>query len=84
MIEFIEKTSCYQNQLANPRDSGLVYFIKALVKEKCLNERHANLQLNHLVKEDLSYYLTKAMDNLSQYRDRYELQVLKEFFHVNL
>ncbi|GAB7306891.1 AAA family ATPase [Enterococcus gallinarum] len=84
VIEFIEKTSCYQNQLANPRDSGLVYFIKALVKEKCLNERHANLQLNHLVEEDLSYYLTKAMDNLSQYRDRYELQVLKEFFHVNL
>ncbi|EQC79832.1 hypothetical protein HSIEG1_1593 [Enterococcus sp. HSIEG1] len=37
-----------------------------------------------MVKEDLSYYLTKAMDNLSQYRDRYELQVLKEFFHVNL
>ena len=34
VIEFIEKTSCYQNQLANPRDSGLVYFIKSTGKRK--------------------------------------------------
>ena len=79
---FIEKTISYQNQLANPRDSGLVYFIKAIVKEKSLTNNVNNPQLNHLLREDLSYYLTKAMENLSQYRDRYELQILTETFHV--
>ena len=79
---FIEKTISYQNQLANPRDSGLVYFIKAIVKEKCLTNNVNNPQLNHLLREDSSYYLTKAMENLSQYRDRYELQILTETFHV--
>jgi DNA-binding SARP family transcriptional activator/predicted ATPase len=82
VVAFIEKTSYYQNQLANPRDSGLVYFIKALVKEKCLTESIDNRQLSHLVNEEVSYYLTKAMENLSPYRDRYELQVLKETFQV--
>lgn len=80
VVDYIEKTISYQNQLANPRDSGLVYFIKALVKEKCLNTGIKNIQLDHLLTEDLSYYLTKAMENLSQYRDRYELQLLKETF----
>lgn len=81
---YIKKTISYQNQLANPRDSGLVYFSKALIKEKCLANQIENSQLGDLVTEDLSYYVTKAVENLSQYRDRYELQVLNETFHLKM
>lgn len=80
VLRFLLSFNEYYTHLSNPRDMGIVYFIQAIVKKMINDERICDSSLRELLNQDEAYYLEKAKENLSQYRDRFELQYLNSIF----
>ncbi|MCB5955349.1 AAA family ATPase [Enterococcus sp. CWB-B31] len=78
--KFLINSKEYLDTFSNPRDAGIVYFVKALVKHQLVHQQIADKPLAVLLAHSESYYYEKATASLSVYRDRYELQVLEELF----
>lgn len=66
--------------ITNPRDMGLVYFLRAIVRHLLDIGRIENETLEKMLNQSSEFYYEKANDNLNRYRDRYELRYLDEIF----
>lgn len=66
--------------ITNPRDMGMVYLLRAIVKHLLNIKRFENKALKRMLNQSEEFYYEKAKDNLNQYRDRYELKYLDEVF----
>lgn len=59
----------------NPRDIGIVYFVQALIAYGSKDK--SNIQKDRLLKESVEYYYYQAINHLDPYRDKSEIQYLK-------
>lgn len=67
-----------QTQMTNPRDLGILYFYQAIVKHLLNTQVMVEPNLSKLLESEETYYYEKAVENLSPYRDQYELHYLRE------
>ena len=67
-----------QTQMTNPRDLGILYFYQAIVKHLLNTQVMVEPNLSKLLEREETYYYEKAVENLSPYRDQYELHYLRE------
>lgn len=80
VLRFLLSFNEYYTHLSNPRDMGIVYFIQAIVKKMINDQKISDPSLRELLNQDEAFYLEKAKENLSQYRDRFELQYLNGIY----
>lgn len=66
--------------ITNPRDLGLIYLLRAIVRHLLNINRIENETLQRILNQDEVFYYEKAKDNLNPYRDKYELKYLDEVF----
>lgn len=66
--------------ITNPRDMGLIYLLRAIVKHLLAVKAIQNEDLERMLQQSEEFYFEKAQDNLNQYRDVYELKYLDEIF----
>jgi len=66
--------------ITNPRDMGLVYFLRAIVKHLLNIKKIQSGPLEKILNQGEEFYYEKAKDNLNQFRDQYELKYLDEVF----
>ncbi|MGX6979843.1 AAA family ATPase [Vagococcus elongatus] len=67
-----------QNQMENPRDIGMLYFYRATVKHLLNTNKITDSNLNKLLDKEEEYYYEKALENLSPYRDQFEINNLNQ------
>lgn len=84
VYDFLVGSKGYLDKFSNPRDYGIVYFVKALVKHQLEQEQIVDTRLAQFLPKDEWYYYEKAVESLSKYRDRYELSVLEKLFSTQL
>lgn len=75
-LVYLQDAESEVSTINNPRDVGIIYFVQTIiafkVKEKNLLQNKKNL------KESLEYYYYKAIKHLDPYREKSEIQYLKE------
>ncbi|MBV7390147.1 AAA family ATPase [Enterococcus alishanensis] len=80
VYESLLRFSEVQGQMTNPRDSGIVYFFKAIVKHLLTIKALDTPKIEKLLNYSSNHYYKKAVENLSAYRDQFELNYLKDTF----
>lgn len=60
----------------NPRDMGIVYFVQALIAYASKDK--PDIQKDRLLNESIEYYYYRAIKHLDPYRDKSQVQYLKD------
>lgn len=66
--------------ITNPRDRGMVYMLRAIIKHLLNIKRIENTDLSSMLTQSEEFYYEKARENLNKYRDVFELKHLDEVF----
>lgn len=80
VIDYLNLLNDRFENITNPRDMGMVYFLRAVVKHLLANKTVQNKTLSQMFNQGEEFYYEKANENLNRYRDRYELKYLDEVF----
>ncbi|GEQ49651.1 BTAD domain-containing putative transcriptional regulator [Tetragenococcus koreensis] len=84
VLVILRRVNNYFSHLTNSRDKGIVYFLNAVVKYM-LDKGIVNCyQMSSLLEEEQTFYYKKTIENLSPYRDSYELNYLNQMYQNNL
>ena len=74
-LKYIQKMDAKKALEVNPRDKGIVYFVKTLVSQK-MEVNNISHPLTQYLDKSSQYYLERAKEYLNATRDAYELEVL--------
>lgn len=84
VVRLLNRCNNYFSQLINSRDKGMIYFLNAVIK-RMLDQRILNdSEFDRLLDKDQEFYYKKAIENLSPYRDCYELESLNEIYQLGV
>lgn len=81
VYHYLASSKKYIDRFNNPRVLGTIYFAEAMIKKQLKEHKRNDLQgLTTLLAHDESYYYQKAMENLSQNRNKIETKLLTTVF----
>lgn len=80
IFALLTQFSKMKEQFLNPRDLGLIAFLQAILKLRIMNNTLHAPEIAELLEKSEHYYYEQALENLSPYRDQFELRCLEEQF----
>lgn len=77
-LKYLKNSLNCVNTINNPRDSGMVYFVQAIIRKGLeLNHRQEGIDMEEFLPESSSVYFFNAVKNLDGYRDQAEIEYLR-------
>ena len=75
-LKYLKNSDLHSKLLKNPHEIGIVYMVKAQIKNEMKNNDNLNKIFNIYLNENLQFYCKNSIKFLTSSKDNYEINLL--------